>query len=76
MGIQPWYDAFNGCRSFTEFIVPETNPELCAIDGLLVNKDEMSLEMIASGKGPHVSIPEGIKILSYSSLDSCPILFQ
>lgn len=72
--IDPWYDAFYGCRSFTEFIVPETNPDFCAIDGLLIYKKKMSLEMIPSGKGPHVSIPEGIKILRYLSLDSCPDL--
>ena len=72
--IDPCYDAFYGCRSFSEFIVPETNPDFCAIDGLLIYKKKMSLEMIPSGKGPHVSIPEGIKILRYLSLDSCPDL--
>jgi len=70
------YNAFKGCRSFTEFIVPEKNPELCAIDGLLVFKDEMDLVMIPSGKGPHVRIPEGIRSLYFLSLGSCPDLIS
>lgn len=67
---------FDGCRSFTEYIVSEKNPNYCAIDGLLVIKHEMILERIPCGKGRHLRIPEGIKEIDFNSLSGCPDLIS
>ncbi len=69
-------NVFKGCTSFTEFIVPETNPYYCTIDGLLIQKKGMVLKSIPNGRGPHVNIPEGVRDIGYFTLGNCPNLIS
>ncbi len=54
--------AFFGCNVNTEFIVAEENPNYCAVDGVLYNKDKTRLIAYAAGK-PDTSftVPGSVK---------------
>jgi len=67
-------DTFEGCTSFTDFIVPDSNPYFSVVDGLLLKTEDWSIKMIPYGRGPHVNIPEDVTDLGNYSLSGCPNL--
>lgn len=54
------YNAFNGCVSLREFVIPPENENMQVVDGMLLNKEGTRL---LAGLGGNVNIPEGVAII-------------
>lgn len=63
--------AFSGCTGITEFVVPETNPNLSSLNGVVFNKTQTTLTLYPPGKKGAYTIPNNVDSISTDAFLSC-----
>ena len=62
---------FDDCKSLTEFVVGEDNPNYCAIDGVLFSKDKKTLVRYPVARKGDYTIPNGVAEIAVEAFRQC-----
>ena len=63
--------AFSGCGSLTAIVVDDNNPAYCSIDGVLFDKNVVTIIKCPEGREGIYSIPSGVTSIGDNAFSSC-----
>lgn len=63
--------AFDGCTALKKIVVGSNNPNYCAVDGVLFNRQKTELLCCPGGFEGEYGVPSGVEYIAFSAFSQC-----